>query len=228
MPRESKRSRNFQWGDMSKISDWLRGVMTEKGLTQSDLGRVLGVERQTVYKILNGKRRLNSDELLKLQHELGIIPPLTPPTPKEVSYVKVAGEVAGGLWRDVTYSDFVEYEIPIVHDPRWAKEALKALVVRGESINRKAQDGDLVLTLSLGYAPRGYEVGDWVVVERQRGDLIETTVKKMGRNDAGNWILLPDSTDPRFQEPMTLDDEGVDGVRVTAFVLDFIKPATRL
>lgn len=228
MPRDSIKSRTFQWGEMSKIVEWLSQVMAEKNLSQADLARLLGVERQTVYKVLTGKRRLNSDELLKLQVELGISPPLTHSPSIHVGYVKVVGEVAGGLWKDVTYSDFVEYEIPIVHDPRWPEEALKALVVRGESINRRARDGDIVLTLALKFAPRSFAAGDWVIAERQRGDLIETTVKRIERDDAGNWILLPDSDDPRFQDPMRLEEDGVESVRVVAFVLEFIKPATRL
>lgn len=246
MPPESHKPRNYGWDGMDETIAWLRSKMEQHGINQVGIAKLIGKDRQTVNKVLAGTRRIASDELLKLQEhfrtlEYGAVGSSTElasggevsvnPNPlPSVRYIRVVGEVAAGLWREVTYSDFEHFDLPIVADPRWPAEALSALVVRGQSINRKANDGDFVLILDIHHAPRSFREDDWVVVERREGDKVETTVKRVGRNGDGGWLLLPDSTDPRWQEPIHLVENGNEDVevRVVAFVLDFIKPATKL
>jgi len=227
--RESRRkSRIFNWGDVVVVVDWLKRVMAERQLSQAALGRILGIERQQVYRVLKGARRLTSDELLKIAKELNVeLPASHQPKAPEIRYIKVVGEVAAGVWHDVTYQDFAEFEIPYAYEPKWPPEAVKALIVRGESVNRKAQDGDKIAILMYEYAPRTFREGDYVVAERRRGDLIECTVKLVKGSERTGWELWPDSTDPRYQEPLRLGEHDGEVVRVTAFVLDFIRAGTR-
>jgi hypothetical protein len=127
------------------------------------------------------------------------------------------------------FVDFEPFEIPIPIDARWPEGAVKAWVVRGESINKKASDGDFVVTLDIDHAPRAFQHGDWVIAERTRFGLRELSVKQVQVFEGEIW-LAPDSTDSRFT-PLRLchqDNVRVDeAVRVTAFVLEFVKFATR-
>jgi hypothetical protein len=67
-----------------------------------------------------------------------------------------------------------------------------------------------------------------VAVRRIRHDVAETTVKQL-RGNPSAWELWPDSTDPEFQNPVSLSGNGSDDtVEVFAVVLDFIRPATRV
>lgn len=145
---------------------------------------------------------------------------------RPVRYVKVVGEVAAGAWRDVTHSVFSEYEIGIPVDPKYPLGSLFGLVVRGTSINRKAQDGDCVLCLKADAAPRPFQAGDWVVVEQIDGGRVETTVKQVKWK--GGWELWADSTDEQWQKPIVLKNlpNGIE-VNVSAFVLEFVTSATR-
>jgi SOS-response transcriptional repressor LexA len=197
----------------------------------------MGMDRVLINRVIQGKRKLTSVEMLQISQLLNYEMPRAI-SGKNVAltdvgrtatlrYIPVVGEVAGGVWKEMNYVDFDEFEIPYLADPRWPEEAVKALRVKGESINRQARDGDFAAVLDAHIAPREARPGDWVVVHRQRGDLVESTVKRVEEID-GRLMLVPDSTDPRFQAPLPLADaSGTEEVRIVAFVLDFIRPATR-
>lgn len=228
MGAESRKSREVRWGDVNAIIEWLKGLMRDHNKSQADLARILGVGRDVMNKVMKGRRRLSSDELLALSRAFGVPVPETPEAaPVQIAYVRVVGEVMAGQFLDVTTADFEPYAIPYALDPRWPIEAVTALEIRGESINRQAREGDLAIVLSLGHAPRSYRDGDWVVAERARGDLVERTVKRL-RMSNGAVELWPDSTDERFQSPVLLGEHDDETVRVVGFVLDFMRPATRL
>ena len=224
-------------GSAMALTDWLLAGLEHAGISQAELGRRLGLQRDQINKVIKGKRRLTAVELQKAEQILGMRAPTegggpSPAStltlisrPREHVNLRVVGEVAAGAWREVAYLDFDEIEIPYAIDPKWPREAVWALRVRGPSINKKADDGDYVAVLDINAAPREFRAGDWVVVQRQRGDIVECTVKQVG-GSPGSWLLYPASTDARFQEPVPLNDSTVDEVRVVGFVLSFIREAT--
>ncbi|MBB3808783.1 transcriptional regulator with XRE-family HTH domain [Pseudochelatococcus contaminans] len=230
---------------MSNIGERVAEYRRRAGLSQVDLAARVGMSQQGIQSIEAGESK-NPRKILELARALGVTPeflktglrrldapvsPLpTPPSSAQIDYVKVIGEVAAGTWREVSYTEFEAYDIPLPVDSRWRKEDVFALVVRGNSINRQARDGSFVLCLQVYAAPRDLDDGDWVVVERLRGDMIETTVKRAVRLSDGRFALRPDSDDPKFQDDIILDADTCDGddiVKVSAFVLEFIRPATR-
>lgn len=122
--------------------------------------------------------------------------------------IPVLGEVAAGMWREVdsAVDQPPSDPVPVPPDPRWPHSEQFALVVRGSSIDRIAQDGDILSCVTLRGAGRAPEDGELVVVERTRfgGQLRETTAKILRR--AGERVeLWPDSNDPQFQAPIVLD-----------------------
>jgi hypothetical protein len=59
-------------------------------------------------------------------------------------------------------------------------------------------------------AEAGLRSGDHVVVERQRADLVEVTLKEFVIEEDGRAALWPRSSDPRYQEPIYLQGEEHD------------------
>lgn len=233
--------------DRKEVIAWLRDALAQahaaaveagrRPISQAELARQIGVRRDVITNILQGRRAMKSDEMVRIAKVLGIDPPKVAPateltqsapadTPREIDYVWVVGEVAAGVFRDMYVEDFEPYQTPIPADPRWPPDALRAYVVRGESINRQAHDGDLVIILDVAHAPRDPQTGDWVIAERTRGDLRETTVKRVKKLD-GDLYLCPDSTDERFQ-PIKVGTYDGEVVRVIGFVLNFVREGTRL
>lgn len=214
----------------------IQALLEKHGIKQKVLAAAIGIGEDAMTRLLKGKRALKAVEQAKIEEFFATYEPLTAPiSDLEVEYVRVIGEVAAGAFNDMTYVDFADYEIPYVVDPRWPRDGVKALLVRGESINRQARDGDHVVVLLAEFAPRTWRAGDWVVAECKKGGLVETTVKRVRGSAANGWELWPDSDDERFKDPIKLDDcddaqcESQDraSVRVIAFVLDFLRAGVR-
>lgn len=141
-----------------------------------------------------------------------------------ISGPRLIGEVAAGLWRDVgDGTDLPSYdaiELPLmVGQP---PEAQFGLLVRGPSINRVAQDGDILTCVrarAIKYRPTA---GDLVIAERRResGALVETTAKRLHKSEDGQLELRPDSDDPRHQTAIPLGtDDGDETVTVEIIAL---------
>lgn len=223
---------------MQEIQAWLREALATSGLTMSEMSRRLGIPVDGISKVLKGRRELSAEEMFQIQNISGVTPPtsaspagekrLTADNPaRSLALIKVIGEAAGGVWKEMKLS-FDEYALNYPVDPRWPSDAVKALRISGNSINRQARHGDHVVIIDVWAFPRDLRDGDWVAVRRVRHDVAETTVKQL-RGAPGSWELWPDSTDPDFQTPVSLDGNGPDDiVEVFAVVLDFIRPATRV
>jgi transcriptional regulator with XRE-family HTH domain len=227
--RKSRRARAALRGDEmdgEAIRTWLRASLASVKMSQAELGRRLGLTADQISRTLKGERTLSADEMLRAARAMGVIPPLqVPESFLNIRYVRVIGEVAAGVFSDMNVSSFGGFEIPIPVDPKWPEGTVVAYVVRGESINKRAADGDYVVTLKVEAAPRSCRDGDWIIAERVRGDLCEYTVKRVCIVN-GKTSLCPESDDPKFV-PYNLGQDGEYMVRVLAFVLDFVKPATK-
>ncbi len=151
----------------------------------------------------------------------------TGPTPPEPRRIRVVGEVAAGLFRLVGLSDETEHQQTwLPADVRYPAEAQFDLLVRGDSINRIARDGDYLRCVSLDAAGAAAN-GDLVIVERRydHGG-IETTAKRL-RKKEDVVELWPDSTDDRWSTPIVIRrDHAADDevVRIIAKVLFVHRP----
>jgi SOS-response transcriptional repressor LexA len=139
--------------------------------------------------------------------------------------IELAGEVNAGSFRLVDLpaqgKRFARVQIPPA--PRFPAIAQFDLIVRGESINRIAREGDYLRCLSLSKSGQSARHGDLVIVERRRaqeGD-VETTAKRL--RDTGSHIeLWPESDDPFWRAPMIIrkDHRSSDEqISITALVL---------
>lgn len=94
-------------------------------------------------------------------------------------------------------------------------------------MNRIARDGDIAICASAKDGHVHAMSNDVVLVQRFRddGSIYELTLKRYATEFDGTGILLPESTDPRHQEPLELDDPGsVDvTVQVAAVVLAIVR-----
>jgi SOS-response transcriptional repressor LexA len=142
----------------------------------------------------------------------------------------VRGEVAAGLWHEIEgIVDASPFEpIPMAFDPRYPKEAQYGLVVKGTSVNKVAQPGDVLICLDLAMTSIDPRPGDLVIVERTRhqGSEREVTAKRL-RREGKLLLLLPDSTDPRWQQATKLNEKKANpdiDVSVIAIVSGVWRP----
>lgn len=180
--------------------------------------RRFGVKSEWLLYGRSEMRDLNSDNSLE-------------PISIKSDRIPILGEVAAGMWLETGALDGFESSrgvVPLPVLPDFPSDASFALVVRGTSINRIADDGDILICIDIaktGISPRD---GDLVIVERLRGQegLREVTAKRFRIADSG-YQLWPESTDERWQSPLVIGDlEGDDCVRIIARVQFAMKEVT--
>lgn len=208
---------------------WIIDGLKKPGKTKTGLADAIGRAPSAVTALLNGKRELKAREVKVVANYLEVDPPagaVPAPREEEIRTAFIIGEVAAGVWTE-PHIEFEKIPTHVALDPRWPEEAVFLLRVRGNSINRQARDGDLVMCLDIFAAPRDFRDGDWVIAEREdAAGRIETTIKRV-RNDFGDgFTLAPDSDDPNFQTPIKIGSHAGETVRVRAFVIEFIRKAT--
>ena len=90
------------------------------------------------------------------------------------------------------------------------------------SINKFALPGQRIRCVDIFKAPVEINDGDMVVVTRTRSvEMRETTAKRVRRRD-GKFELWPESTDPKWREPLVITPGGADQddeILITAKVL---------
>lgn len=151
---------------------------------------------------------LGSTTTAKIQRKA---PPIRPSTG-----APIVGEVAAGIWMEAALFETESTELSTIsHDVRFPPQSQFVVRVRGESLNKIAANGDLLLCVN--YFAAGIEpmVNDLVLVERSRdsGSTIERTAKRLVRMN-GSRELMPESTDPRFQETVVFREGDFEATEV--------------
>ena len=212
--------------------DRLRKSMAAKGISGADLARKIGVTRQAIYQWLAGTSEPTQENLRNLAINLDVEQDWLATGRKGKPGVTLAlelhGEVAGGSWHEITENQNMDLErVPVAPDPRYPTDAQYALKVRGSSINRIARDGSILVCVDIMAAGIEIRDRDLVVVERRRGSLVETTVKRV-RKAKGALELWPESDDPAHQERLTLAHRKGDAeVSIKALVIWAANPIQR-
>jgi SOS-response transcriptional repressor LexA len=123
----------------------------------------------------------------------------------EPPQIAVVGEVRAGSWLEIDGDQEILEHIPVAPDSRWVHCRQYALKVVGTSMNKVAQPGDYVIVADWSHMGAEIKDEDLLVVKRQRGTTYEVTLKRARQSKKG-WQLWPESSDPRWQTPLRLDD----------------------
>lgn len=199
----------------------IKELREAKGLTQSQLAEAVGVHWQTIQRLEGGKTKLDTEWMEKLAPPLDVDAiDLVTNRPK-FRTVEVRGYVQAGQWEEAwELPEDDRYAIPVPDDPQYRHVRLFGVETRGPSMDRRYPEGTVVVVADLyehGEEPRP---GRRYVVERERADgMREATVKTLWRDDDGKLWLLPESTDPRFQQPIAAEGDTGDLVRIIGRVV---------
>lgn len=207
----------------------LKAIRNQRGLTQSQLADILGIEQPTVQRY-EGGRSPSLSQAIEIADALGVSlnelvsdGDVIPVGPK----LHLKGEVQAGHWMEAIewpQEEWQEYtgRADVTADARHRF----GLRVIGESMNEIYPHGTILDCVSV-FGPAEFETGKRVIVVRQREDLeFEATVKEFFIDKEGRAWLRPRSTHPDFQQWLGLDQEepGIIERRVTAVVVAAIRP----
>lgn len=203
---------------MNQISQTVRKLRKERKLTQRELGERVGVTQQAIQELEAGK--IDKPRfIVDLARVLGVQPSqlsdissvtsnhsltLTELTPLSV---KVRGTIQAGSWRDIDGAEDIDVDMIVPASPGYSVEFQKAYIVSGESLNKVASDGDIIVCLDLRASGVEIKDGDFVVVEKTRydGQQIERTAKRYRKTLSGAE-LWPESNHPDHQKAISVDD----------------------
>ena len=199
------------------MANRIRELRESKGWSQADLGERLGIHWQTVLR--HEQDRGLTNEKKHYAEVLGAdVESLFFPQPFRTVLIK--GYVQAGHWAETwELPEEDQYEVPIPNEPALTQFTLYGAELRGPSMNRRYLEGSVLIFTDAIETHEDLLVGKRYVVERQRADgLREATVKTLWQDENGRAWLLPESTDPRFQEPIPIDGAEEDTVRIVGRV----------
>lgn len=138
--------------------------------------------------------------------------------------VPLVGEVRAGAWAEVM-EERIEGHVP-VSMPEYERAQLFALRVVGRSMDKIYPEGTILICCPAAEA--GVRAGDYVIVQRHKGGLVETTVKEVVPEKDG-IALWPRSNDPAHQTPFRIKTarDADEGPAIIAVVITHIPPPRR-
>lgn len=132
------------------------------------------------------------------------------------------GEVAAGIWIEVGEGQERPDEwLPFNPAPQYPEGAVYCLTVRGDSLDKVAPPGTVLVCVDLITSGIDFKDGDLVIVERAKAQdsLLEMTAKRV-RALNGGFELYPESSNPKWKPvhfPRGANSDG-ETVRVIARV----------
>lgn len=201
------------------IAQNLAKLRSRAGLSQGELAKLSGVSQQLISQIEQGKN-LSTKHLPKLANALGVgigeIDPDYTGAASTVRMIKVVGLVQAGVFEEAwEWPEEDHYEVPIPTSPALHGVPLLAVETRGTSMNRRYPEGTVLIYTNAVHTFEQIKPGRRYIVERERADgTREATVKLLWLDSNGKPWLLPESDDPLFQAPISLDDEANDTIRI--------------
>lgn len=199
----------------AKIRGWLSEVMRRHDLTSYAWEKRSGVAATTINRALKDNYEFvtSSRTIEKLANSIGEPIPNFSPNASiiPISDVPILGEVAAGYFgQQMNFNDNINIEYEKI--PRavigYINNNLFALKIVGSSMNL---DYPLENTFVIvcPYGETNARHNDNVIVEKENSDgLFEYTCKKL-IFDGREWWLKPQSSDPRYQDAISIKQNGL-------------------
>lgn len=222
----------------TSLASRIRKARKDAELTQEAVAKHFGIKRVSVTQWELGATRPATERIEELAKLLNVSADwllggnsgslqssrnesLTPEIPISGG-VRVTGYVEAGRYFDIDDDPTIPGELFAPTLGGYDLKDQRAYMVAGNSINRVAKPGDILVCVDHVAVGANVHPGDLVIVERSRygGQMIERTAKRLRRGTKGEWELWPDSNDPAFQSPTVLTEAAEhEEIRIAAKVL---------
>lgn len=142
--------------------------------------------------------------------------------------VEVAAHVQAGHFEETwEWDESDRYAVYVPDLPEYQSLRLYGAETRGPSMNRRYSEHTVVVFNNVDEAHEEPMPGKRYVVERRRpGGEVEHTVKLLHLDAEGKPWLMPESDDPRFQAPISIED-GTDSEDMVTIIGRVLFAVTR-
>lgn len=198
------------------MENQIKKIRESSGKTQADTAAALDMTTENYNRLENGKTRLTLEKIQKLAEFFRRQPAEFIESHGNVRHVRVRQHVQAGEWAEsLMWDDDDCYDVIVPNDPEFSNAMLYGAETRGPSMNKRYAEGSAVIYTSLMETGESPIPGRRYIVERERSDgLREATVKSLWKDEDGKFWLLPESNDPRHQQPIDLSGGDGDIVRI--------------
>jgi len=194
--------------------------------------KMFNVSRQVVYDWEGGRIAPNTARLNEIIQRTGVSAdwlmtgngsmfPQSPILGGSLRNISVQSCVEAGVWCENNERPHDEhYMIAMPERPEFKGRSLYGVEVRGPSMNRVYPTGTVLIVASTFDFPDELKHGRRYIIERKRPDgLREITVKTVSRDGAGNFWLIPESDDPRYQRPIPVAGQDGEEIAIVGLVI---------
>ncbi|MHA4733260.1 LexA family transcriptional regulator [Ensifer adhaerens] len=199
----------------------LKKIREMSGLTQADVAAHLEISTENYNRLEKGKTELNLSKLRKLAELFHRDPADFITDHGNVRMVRVSQGIQAGHWAEsLAWDENDWYDVAVPDDPMYRHFTLYGAQTEGPSMNKRYSEGSALIYTSIMETGEPPQVGKRYIIERERPDgLREATVKTLWKDEQGEFWLLPESHDPRYQTPLRLADGDGDIVRIVGKVV---------
>lgn len=198
----------------------IKEIRKARGLTQAQVADKIGIHLTNYNKLENGQADVTLSRLEELADLFKVtVSELLAPL-RKMRIVTVKQHVAAGIWSESpVWPEDDWYDVPVPDDPELRNFTLYGAESSGHSMNQRYPEGSALIFTSMLETREKLDAGKRYIVEIERADgLREATVKQLWRDDTGKLWLLPESSDPRYQQPIALEGENGDTIRIVGRV----------
>lgn len=199
-----------------QIGARLMRLRNERGLSQQQLGDLVGKDATTVTRHESGQRAMKPEQMMAYAEALDVDAGVflsDQPTmadamktnatfidPSEIQTIPVIGTVQAGAWLEAIETDpQTQSYTTFAQDQAHIGVDAFALRVAGNSMDMVFPEGALLRCVSLGDYRKGSLVSRYVIVDRSKADgTVESTVKQL-MQEGPDFVLQPRSMDPRHK-----------------------------
>lgn len=199
------------------LKDRVRQRIEEIGESPITLAKSVGLERGYINDILIGRKvSIRGDKIALVARALRCDPSyLTDdrPPPKmmfQLPGIPVLGVCQSGVWRDPNVKPDFPATLPISPDIRFPNTSQVAYLIRGSSLNEGALGNAAAIGIDIHLFEqtiRRVENGMLVVVRRERGGLVETSMR-MVEKGAEHIRLVTSNCDLTPSDPISIGSKG--------------------
>lgn len=141
-----------------------------------------------------------------------------------VAHVPLVATASAGAFRVDDGLETEGVQVPAVPRADIPAGVQYSVVVDGQSVNKRIPDGAFAICAPYDKYPGGPKHGQLVHVVRERSGLVEHTIKELHYTREG-MVLMPASTDPRYQEEVVMPTGEADEiVRIHGVVIGIFQP----
>lgn len=197
----------------SRITDMIKGRREIQQKDIKGMSEFLGIDFNSLFDYVNGETNkviYNDGSFISTTNKIEKV---------STRGISVIGIVEAGAYRESETFEIDEQEtLDIIPPGGYDINKVFGLVVRGNSMNKRFLPETRLICVSIDDCPT-VESGKYVIAQRNRGGLYETTVKKFVVKADGSKWLVPESDDPKFK-PISLDEGSpTEEIKIIACVI---------